>query len=378
MSLKPLDKLAAARLKMNIHHPFYASLMYKQRLVIDDPCTTTMAVDGKCLFISTSYLARFEPTPLMGVLIHEMEHLVRKHHLRRGERHPIVWNIACDAVINIELDDAGIVMPDEGGVDLPWARGMTAEAVYERLLKECGGDSGAGSLPGGDAPGQVLDFPAQTKDQQDQGHADIELAVHEALMTAKLKGKLPLGEERIVDGLQRPSVPWQDLLRELIRGATQGAATWSRPHRRLPGKSPGYFRQGLGNIIIYQDTSGSMSAKELGYSRAEVMAVLDEFRPDLTHFLACDSEIHNHVELGPDDSLDAKMFKGGGGSDFHPAFEYVAKNISDATLAIVLSDMIIDFPITPPPYPVIGVTTTKHKGPSWMQTISREKQFHEA
>jgi len=73
---------------------------------------------------------------LQGVLVHEALHVVYEHPLRRGQRHPKVWNIACDYVINAYLYwDLNLQLPMGGLLDHKY-KGMTAEKVYQILVND--------------------------------------------------------------------------------------------------------------------------------------------------------------------------------------------------------------------------------------------------
>lgn len=383
--LAPKEHLTAARMKLFINHVFYANIMKSQRLVLDEPGINTMAVDGKHLFVNTAWAAQYKIPEVVGVLIHEMEHIIRKHHLRRGNRDPRLFNIAGDGSINYELLKMGIQLPQprvclvellgkDETTGLPWIAGKTVEAIYNKLrqMQREGGEGRDPTEGMGDEPGGVLDLPPD----QDPAQAEVELnvAIHEAAMAerAKSKGDLPANIARHLAEVSKPRIVWQDWVREQVRNSRPTTQSWARPNRRLLGIAPGWNKSGLGKVLIFQDTSGSMSSGELAYSRSEVISLLSELLPEALVFLACDARVNAHEEIGPDDDIDPRWFKGGGGSDFRPAFAYASENIDDVDVAIVLSDMMIDFPVDPPPYPVIGVTTTDHVGPDWMTTIKRE------
>ena len=46
----------------------------------------------------------------MGVIAHEVPHVINRHHLRRGERDAKLWNIAADLLINRLLQDDNYVL----------------------------------------------------------------------------------------------------------------------------------------------------------------------------------------------------------------------------------------------------------------------------
>ena len=60
----------------------------------------TAATDGKTIFFNVSFAKQLSDKDLRGVLIHEFLHILCEHHLRRGDFCRLLWNTACDYVIN--------------------------------------------------------------------------------------------------------------------------------------------------------------------------------------------------------------------------------------------------------------------------------------
>ena len=62
-----------------------------------------ISTDGETIFIDVSLAKRLSNKELRGVLIHELLHILGVHHLRFGDFHPELWNIATDLVIDREI-----------------------------------------------------------------------------------------------------------------------------------------------------------------------------------------------------------------------------------------------------------------------------------
>jgi|GEM_PF-722088 len=93
------------------------------------------------------------------VLVHEILHVVLEHHQRKGERDHMLWNVACDYVINNWLEQMGVGMRPEGVLFNPKYKGRDAESIYDELL-ENGGDEQVQliNLRGEGGKGDILDF----------------------------------------------------------------------------------------------------------------------------------------------------------------------------------------------------------------------------
>jgi predicted metal-dependent peptidase len=81
-------------------HPYYASALQRLRITADAN-VPTMAT-------SSAWVTHYNPETVKGwttsetaaVLVHELEHLLRRHSDRCGDRDHKGWNIAADAEIN--------------------------------------------------------------------------------------------------------------------------------------------------------------------------------------------------------------------------------------------------------------------------------------
>ena len=60
----------------------------------------TMATDGRSVWFNPDWCEGHGVEKTMGVIAHEVLHVVNKHHLRRGERDAELWNVAADLLIN--------------------------------------------------------------------------------------------------------------------------------------------------------------------------------------------------------------------------------------------------------------------------------------
>jgi len=239
------------------------------------------------------------------------------HHVRRSGRHPRRWNEACDYAINPLLLDAGLSLPDGVLVDNRF-RDMSAEQIYNQLEAEAGNEDGSdGSAEDGasDAPsaerdiaqpsapvsdggiGQVLDAPvsdegARTIDDQSR---EWTIAVSQAVTLAKQAGKVPAGIGRTLEGAAQAAVDWRERLRRLWSETTPSDYSWMRPNRRHIWAGlylPGVIREGVGEIAIAVDCSGSVNARQLRLFEAEIRSILEGQRPQRAHVLYFDAMVH--------------------------------------------------------------------------------------
>ena len=92
----------------------------------------TAAVSGRRLYVNPEFWNGLIKAERIGLFMHEVWHIALCHHLRRGERNPKLWNIACDYVINLLVTQAGFDLPKGGLLDQQYV-GWSEERVYQHL-----------------------------------------------------------------------------------------------------------------------------------------------------------------------------------------------------------------------------------------------------
>ena len=130
---KSEKKIITARSKLMKGNIGMASMLLSLDLVEASDRCDTMATDGKRIYWNRSFVDNLTEEEIQGVLVHEACHVIWEHPLRRGNRHPKIWNIATDYVINAWLHfDLRFVLPQGGLIDRQY-RGMSANEVYRIL-----------------------------------------------------------------------------------------------------------------------------------------------------------------------------------------------------------------------------------------------------
>lgn len=100
------DRMMSARCRLITKYAFYGCIaaMFRWIPVYDKSKVKTMGVaivDAEVYcFYNVPWCNTLTTQQLMGVIKHEVEHIVKLHPLRLGSRHPRNWNIATDSIIN--------------------------------------------------------------------------------------------------------------------------------------------------------------------------------------------------------------------------------------------------------------------------------------
>jgi predicted metal-dependent peptidase len=385
-------RIQKARTSLILDHPFFGSLLFRLK---GRECRSiqTMATDGVSLYYNPDFVETLNAATLAGTLAHEVMHPALHHHMRRSGRNPKRWNQACDFAINPLLVDAGLSLPDGVLIDNRF-RGMSAEQIYNLLESESETDQDSGheaeeNDPGKDeskdemsgggdsneprAPvteggiGQVLDAPAPDEETPtiEKQAREWDVAVNQAATVARQAGKVPAGLHRTLDGATEAGIDWREMLRRLWSETTPADYSWTRPNRRHIWAGlylPGVIREGVGEIAIAVDCSGSVNGRQLRFFEAEVRSILEGQRPERVYVLYFDAAVQKVETYQEGQRVDLQPV-GGGGTEFGPCFEWLDERGILPQTMVFLTDLYGSFPVSPPAYPVLWASTGSRHAP---------------
>lgn len=376
------ERLAAARTKLILDHPFLGALVLRLPLRPAGPWCRTTATDARALYYNPRWVDSLKPAQLQFALAHEALHCGLGHFARRGSRVQQRWDLACDFAINPLLLDEGLNPPPEAQV-LALYRNMSAEEIYPCIEDELedsetlddhawdgdeggqgGGnsepdgapdDSGGGSdLDQGTSPGDPRPAPLAAAERE-QLHQQWQRHLATAAQRARQAGKLPGALARLVDASLAPQVSWRAALAHYLAQTARDDYTWLRPSRREGDVIWPSLRSRSGDIVVALDTSGSVSDDDIARFLAEINALKGTL-PVRTTLLACDSAL---AADGPwiAEAWEAltlpRRFAGGGGSDFAPVFDWIERAGLRPDALVYFTDAEGHFPDRAPDYPVL-------------------------
>jgi predicted metal-dependent peptidase len=316
---------------------------------------------------------------LQAHVAHEVSHCTKGDLWRRGSRDPEAWNIACDMRIDPELIFHGFEPPDHGSAEFNALfhdmanKGRAAEQLYEEnknkppLLGRGGGLSRDILDPAG--PGS----PSEKRAVLEELDRKWEIIARQAAEIAKAQGHLPSGYEHLVRPVKPKLNPWE-LIRHYVSMCRRDDYSWARPNRRSVWRGlalPSLYSEGVGEILIGFDTSGSCASlipTFLGF----LSLILGEVRPEKTIWMECDARVHKITEFFPDDLLPQEVpVHGYGGTSMAPIWKAVDDHQYEPKCAIILSDMEMyraDFG-PPQPFPVLWVSGVNGHEAPWGENV---------
>lgn len=363
------ESVTAAISRLLMKQPFYAVLLMDLLEIKETPSVKTAATDGKYLYINTEFFENKckNDNERIFVIAHEVLHVVMRHcprlkmYAERGfgpdmqEFSRNKWNRATDYIINDTLYQDKVGSMPEWVLHHPdYDYEQLADDVYLKLDDDDDEDSFDEHMEADDA-----DMPTE---------GDVQRAVASAAQAAKAQGDIPGCMKRLVGEMLEPQISWKEKLRMALQfRAGKDESTWSRPHRRRIAMPPHLYMPGVtghqaGHVVVYIDTSGSISDVELNAFMTEICCIAQDTQPELLQVGSFDTEAYAPKDiLSPEEVLEYEP-EGGGGTHLpsvYPKLEELGI-IPDAL--VLLTDGYTDWG-DKPKYPVIVVSTTKQSAP---------------
>jgi predicted metal-dependent peptidase len=94
------DRIIVARVGLLLRHPFFGNMATRMKVQNCDDWCGTAATDGKNLYYNTQFFNALSNKEIEFVIAHEILHCVFDHIIRREDRNPMLYNIACDYIVN--------------------------------------------------------------------------------------------------------------------------------------------------------------------------------------------------------------------------------------------------------------------------------------
>ena len=392
--LTPQQRLTKAVVKVmgeQMYLPMTGIYMIGSREV--DPNIPTACTNGRDEKYGVAMIEAISDANLRYIIIHEGKHKAYRH-LKIWkvlyEKNARIANMACDYVINLEIEDEVKAIMErkrkDGAPDwnVPFAemptgdyqglvdekfRGMNAKQVFDILYKEDkdddnegdGGQGGEKTLPQEGQPSAPSTTGSQNtavgfddhdwegaQDMSDQEKKDLEKAIDTAVrqgcMAASKSGAG--GTVTALEALLKPQINWLDVLRDFMVSNCRGndMSTYKTPNRRYIGAGY-YFPSGISETVdilcVEIDMSGSIGIAEARRQLSEVVDIAKMVRPKELHVLYWDTKVARAEKYALED-LDDVVKKtqptGGGGTDVTCVPQYLEEHKIKPNASIVFTD----------------------------------------
>ena len=261
------------------------------------------------------------------MLAHEFLHAALRHDVRRQDRDPILWNVACDFVVNDWLLEMGVGTMPGFALHDPAFHGMPAEGVYDQLCRDV-------RFYTGRDPKDLLYGDEGWWDTLEGGELDgyYRSAICRGLErhTGQGRGLLPAGLVEEIHAVSRPPIPWDVELARWFDGnfaPLERRRSYARPSRRQSAAPdmprPGWRREPDpegGRIFgVVLDTSGSMDRPLLAAALGAIASYSRARDVDRVRVVFCDAAPYDQGVMDPEDLAGAVQVRGRGGTRLQPA-----------------------------------------------------------
>jgi predicted metal-dependent peptidase len=332
MAVKEAHVIALDRAKIALmtrkDSAFFVSLCFSMKhkwdLTIPTACT-----NGKEIRYSPIFFMGCSPEERIFLLLHETLHVAYEHMGRLMGRDMLIWNFACDHVINLQLIARGYKMPKNGLADSRF-QSMSAEKVYNILMQE---HQAAGCPAPGQGELDLQDLQPLPEGTDPVKHAqEIKEILVRAVMRSKQEsdaaGVIPGDIEIMLEKLLNPKLPWQTILRRWLQSFNKSDYSWTKPNRRFFPEwfLPSLHSTRLINLTVAIDTSGSVSDEDFLVMVSEVAGVFRLAKPELITLIQFDTQIKSITKIRSLRDLKNCKFTGRGGTNVTPVIEWANKH----------------------------------------------------
>ena len=342
--------------------PFYGQflLQFRRRAYQGPKAVAVTLTDAvPTLMVSEQQFVLFSTLEQQALLEHLVKHILHLHPCRRKERHPRLWDLACDLAINSDIENLPAEAPQPERLKL--TVGLAAEEYYSQLLliPHLGNQSGDGH---GD---KVADHRGEQKNDGTLANPDLhqthpiddhqhwqeadrtpvsltEQVIRQMVQSAWQKGADETDGElrRLIHSYLAPAtIPWQQILRQFIgtAGRVGRRSTWKRTHRRFGQLTPGVRKQQYLNLVVGIDVSDSTDTQPLRETFARELVRIARSRNSRITVLYAGSRIQQVSSFSGNPGA-VEVFRGGGFTDLRPVFDYARKMQPRPAAIIYLTD----------------------------------------
>ena len=94
------NKLLKGKIEIMTKSVFISTICLSVRHIITNSVPTA-ATNNTTIFYNPEFISKLNVPEVEGLIAHECWHIAYQHLLRRGDRDPILWNVAGDYKINL-------------------------------------------------------------------------------------------------------------------------------------------------------------------------------------------------------------------------------------------------------------------------------------
>lgn len=376
-------RITDLRSRLALRYPFFGKLILRLKVRFGEVGTACTDMDS--ITFDLSFMQKLSDAQLEFVMFHEVMHCVFKHCVRGHGKLPLIYNIACDIVVNsFILDILGLsefIVDGEEVMHLApddtEGREYTAEQVYDMLIRGCDLQKleelyGKGSFDDHSGWGEI-------NAQNSSAHWDKYVRDAAEKTGEGGWGNLPVGLRRRLEQVShRSKTNWRQLLQDYIR-VDRFDYDFTVPDRRFQDGFilPSFCESDEGDTVtglwLFVDASGSVSEKELAVLMGEIRSAYDQVENISGKISFFDAEVSKPLDFDSCEELEQIEPVGGGGTDFRPIFRYIGEQEESERpeLILIFTDGWAPFPDEKEAMdiPVIWLILDSDRTPPWGHVV---------
>ncbi len=316
-------------------------IKYCQSLEID---IGAVSIENKTIFINPA--ANLSEMGMRFVIAHEILHVALNHSKRRGGRDPLIWNLACDFVINDWLIEMCIGAAPEGIYFDRDLKGKSADEIYLMIASNNRLRKRMMTMRNRAAGEKQSGKNSKYCDMLDEGYyAEFEDACAKALLRGismhnySGRGDLPASFEEEVKMINQPAIPWQVELADWIGKhfpIDESKRTYARASRRQSSTPdiarPSYikpqYEKRTRTYGVILDTSGSMDKTLLGKCLGAIASYSQAQNVEEVRLIYCDAKPYDEGYVNVNDIMNRVKMKGRGGTVLQTAVSYLENEVN--------------------------------------------------
>jgi len=333
---KPMKK---ARSELLIKHHFFGKLVMHLELVETDQ-VDTMATDGSKIYYNKNFVDTLTHQEIVGIQVHEVLHVVFKHHLRRGKRDKHYWNVAGDYVINAVAKEGGFTLPDNALFNPDYA-GMSTEKIYSLIFNDAELKEQHANIS---CAGEVIDAVNKETGKEltdieiKELEKEINIQVIQAEQSAKSIGKGGDAYKSMMNTVKTQSVPWNEVLSDLVVSQhSTSDYNFNKANRRFIYQNmylPSVEHEPLLNLAWGWDISGSVDEEETAIYTDIINTVNATLNVGKNYIIYCDYAVRKVDVFEQGEEVELEYYRGGG-TNFEPVFKYIDKELNNEIDSLV-------------------------------------------
>lgn len=371
------DIFIKARLIVRKKGPYYQNTLLSLAPYLTNEVASIGVTKGLVLVFNPAYIEQQTPEKCAGLFVHEIHHVARKHHKRIEvaiqqykyvPRIRFIANIAADLTINPDVLKEKWELPEDGVMPehFGFKEGLILEEYLQLLLalakaqadtpnnnqkdwvKAEGPASGKCGSVGGNSLGEIEE---KADAEAGRGKAEVEsIASNQAKELAKTytagRGSCPRDVKEAIELTGKSKMPYHRLLghylHDAVSQASRGLEGFSK---KLPSKKSfvtGIIRagmiEGIPDVAVIIDTSGSMGKKQLSACLREITGVLNDCDIPDVWLLQADAAVAWKPQKVKTRDLKKLDIHGRGGTAFNPALQALETLRPKPLVAIYFTD----------------------------------------